>query len=259
MGRKLGSRNKPKDGAAPTPETAEASGPGPGHNSEAGGELSPEARRKLLIQGIADIAELQEQIGPINSKIRNVRKELKALGFETREVNYALTLRKNDVQDEVEEFRKQQAIAKLVGHPVGTQFEMFGDGVDRTPAEDRADEEGLVAGMEGKPCHPPYDQSTKQGQRWMAAWHKGQEIKVRRGIKPLEAISAAAPASPSESFDDEIEKAPPLQGAAAFRENVAAGDQHIKDTASAMAAETAPGADDGGIPDQFRRAAETAH
>lgn len=234
MARTKGSKNKPKNGTAPQQQSVAQQPPSAGHNSE----LSPEARRKLYLQGLGRIEGLQEEMGTINSQIRNERKELKAIGFETAEVNFGLKLRKNKPEDEVDVWRKLQFVAEMLNHQIWTQPDML-DGVDRTPAVDKAAEDGLMAGMEGQQCKPPYAPGSEQEQKWVAQWHRGQEIKIEKGIKPLE-----QPAPASQSFDNDIlnegagaGEEPPRQGAAAFRENVAAGDQHIKDTAAALAKE----------------------
>jgi hypothetical protein len=62
-------------------------------------------------------------------------------------------------------------IARWAGLPVGTQLQMF----DIMP-DDKAHEEGKVAGMAGETCQPPVHWPASAHQRWIEGWHKGQAV-----------------------------------------------------------------------------------
>jgi len=42
------------------------------------------------------------------------------------------------------------------------------------PLDDRAYEEGIAAGLQGKDPTAPYDAASSPGQRWLQGWHEGQ-------------------------------------------------------------------------------------
>jgi ribosome modulation factor len=80
-------------------------------------------------------------------------------------------------------------VARWIGHPMGKnldQFDLFAQ-PDRTPAVDRAHDQGKQAAMEGKRASPPYDPSVPQHQEWLKGFHSVQDARVRDGIKPVEA------------------------------------------------------------------------
>lgn len=71
--------------------------------------------------------------------------------------------------------RAQAKAARWNGLPVGTQVELALGEPDRTPAVDRAREEGKMASMTSKPRKPPYDPSTPQYTAWLEGYAEHQE------------------------------------------------------------------------------------
>lgn len=166
MSKKPTSTKKTK---APKPDRAV----GVGHN-----QLTDDQRAALLLQACAKVEAQQAKAAEITANIRNIRKTAKADGISPAELNYALHLRKVDPDEASALFRQQMQIAKWLNHPIGKQAELFD--ADRTPIEDRAFEEGKVAGLEGLNAKPPYD--AVAGQKWMEGWHAGQSV-LLGGIK----------------------------------------------------------------------------
>lgn len=74
-------------------------------------------------------------------------------------------------------------VADMTGHPMGRQLDLFTQ-PDRTPAADRAYDEGKQASMENKPRKPPYDTSVPQYQRWLEGYQDHQSA-LSKGFKPL--------------------------------------------------------------------------
>lgn len=189
-------RGKRRDAVTPPPQQPKGEEPKPeaeaaaeatpkaGHNSTPMAVLTDDERRAILLNGVKKIEEFQEEMKSWNGKLRAERKRLKAHDFEKHEVDWALKLRSAEDDEVVEERRRQDQIARWLGHPVGSQLEMF-DGVDRTPLVDRASTEGLNSGMAGDRCSPPYDMGTEAGQTWIAQWHVGQGI-LMSAFKKLE-------------------------------------------------------------------------
>lgn len=89
-------------------------------------------------------------------------------------------------------------LARWSGLPVGTQVNMFD-----APVDDRAAEEGKVAGMAGLPCEPPRHFPPSAHQRWISSWHEGQAVLASAFAKKRE---------PAESTTTENEPAPPPSG-----------------------------------------------
>jgi hypothetical protein len=75
-------------------------------------------------------------------------------------------------------------VARWIGHPMGAQLDLFGQ-PDRTPATDKAYDEGKQAFMEDKRATPPYAPGVPQYTQWLAGWHAAQDARVRGGLKPL--------------------------------------------------------------------------
>lgn len=211
MPRTKGSKNKPKpdDGseqaAAPKPTKTAPAAPIVGHNAGLGG-LTDDQQRGLFLNGVAAITALLAQSATINSEIRRKRKEMKADGFEQAQINYAIWLRKVPENVPVRKRIDEVKIAKWLAHPVGHQAELFGDGVDRTPAIDRAFEEGKTAGLAGANKTPPYAESTPQGQKWLHGWDEGQAVN-HIGFRTLQTAQEEQPPDTMENALDDANEA----------------------------------------------------
>jgi ribosome modulation factor len=187
MGRPKGSKNKAKDGETPAV----------GHNTA---ELSETEKQALLVRGIADLETMIEEKNEIVAEIRTQRKRLISYGFEAFEIDYALKLRKDTDDEAIARRRREEVIARFLNHPIGTQPELPLDGIDRTPAVDKALIDGKIAGAEGKTAHSPFSPGTEQDQSWMKGWHEAQ-ASLASGFQKLEA------AEPAPAHDEELEAA----------------------------------------------------
>lgn len=186
----------PKKGAKPSPETA------PLTNDT----LTDDQKRGLYLNGLQKLERLKSAAADIAGKIKQVRKEMKADGYDRVEVDYGLWLRREDTDDEAvaEQRAARERVAKWLARPEGFQGGLFdgpGDGVDRTPAVERAYEAGKTAGLDGKTASPPHDASTPQGQAWLRGHADGQAV-LTSGFKPL-------PANGEKGFKDDAEAANP--------------------------------------------------
>jgi hypothetical protein len=84
----------------------------------------------------------------------------------------------------MERIRAQAKAARWSGLAIGTQIELQLSEPDRTPAVDRARDEGIKASMGQKPCKPPYSPDTEQYRMWMEGFHEHQATlagKIGRG------------------------------------------------------------------------------
>lgn len=185
--------------------------PGIGHNSD----LSPDQRQALFIHHLTKIEELKAEVASAAGTLRSAYKTAKADGILKKEIDFAIRLRTADEDEILEERRREQQLAQWINHPLGTQADLFGhgDGVDRTPAVDKAAEAGKLAGMEGKRCEPPHHYQTEQAQAWIESWHIGQAALIRDTIKegPLDGgliqrsfDDALADAEPNDDFESPV-------------------------------------------------------
>ena len=148
-------------------------------------ELSDEQRRYLFVQQLEKLEELIAVQRAALADVRNQRKLMKTDGFSPVRVNYALELRSKAPDEMLERERERLQTAAWLVHDVGYQANLFDDYQDRTPAVERAYDEGKIAAYESKPCRPPYDASTEQGQRWING-HRDAQANIASGFKQLE-------------------------------------------------------------------------
>ena len=188
-------KSAPKKAAKPN-KAPPARGSVPGDNLI--GALTDDQRRGLFLNGIGKLERLQEAAASAAAAARKQRQVLKSEGFEKGDVDFALWTRKADENDVRKLLGTQARVLRYLAHPVATQASLF-DETDRTPAVDRAYEEGKSAGIEGKRLEPPHDASTPQGQKWIAGWHDGQAV-LASGFKPVEPKGMpSAPVEPETS------------------------------------------------------------
>jgi hypothetical protein len=117
----------------------------------------------------------------------DVKAALKADGYKVIQMQVADDLSgspKQEAKVQVAVHDRLQ-VARWVGHPMGKQLDLFAQ-PDRTPAVDRAYDEGKQAFMEDKRATPPYAPGTPQYTRWLLGYHDAQDARVRGGLKPLE-------------------------------------------------------------------------
>lgn len=219
--------------------------PAAGHNSgdatlEA---LTDEQQRALFIKYVVDIerlngavADVQEELKEAKKAVKDCIKIAKEYGFDKEDIEFALRLRKNPDNDELERRRREARVAAWINHPIGTQSDLFE--VDRTPDVDKSYAAGKMAGLEGKTCAPPHAAGTEQEQSWIRGWHDGQSENILKGIRKLDSTPVEDAASGG-AFEDALPDAdsPP-----------------VADDASA---EPSDGSDPGEIPGFLRRSNET--
>jgi ribosome modulation factor len=175
MARPKGSKNKAKtapegEGAPPPPSN------GVGHNANGG--LSDEQRQALFFQHKKSYESGLATKKKADADFKNVCKRAKSeLGkHAVDEIKLAIGLEEDDGDTALQaRIERELRVARYMGSSVGTQFEMFGDGVDRQPAVDRARDEGKRAGMQGQSKKAPYDHTLPQHDAWCEGWDTGQK------------------------------------------------------------------------------------
>ncbi len=139
-----------------------------GHNQTDTKEAFAEQR---FLNAVRQIKDFKSEIGEAMGEINEVYKSLKPLGFTKGDVKWAFELEEKDAGDVIATMQRRLRIARMLGHGVARQFEMFDE--DRTPLEDRAYEEGLAAGKMRKDANNPYGMDSPAGQRWQTGMNDG--------------------------------------------------------------------------------------
>lgn len=199
----MAGRGRPKGSkknAAPNPDAI------PGHN-KGPAELTPEQRRALMFMAKRDLKAADEAVRiatnarklvmkRIKSEVDGGVKKVRRMIFAETPAGEAAIRADMEMDREVFEWN---------GIAVGEQVDMFP--VDRRPAEDKAYEEGKIAGLEGKDCKPPYDASVPQFNGWQDGWADGQAVNrsLLAGMrKPDENVEDEMPGDePPDAEDDE--------------------------------------------------------
>lgn len=143
-----------------------------GHNTQTEREMWEEQQ---FLNGIRQIKELVSDMAGTKGEIGGIYKRLADAGeFTKADVKWAFELQEKDASEVLSMMERRLRIAKMLGHTIGRQFDMFDK--DRTPAEDVAYEQGLAAGKLRKVNANPYDPASPQGQRWQAGFNDGTEF-----------------------------------------------------------------------------------
>lgn len=123
-----------------------------------------------------------------DADLRNVAKKAKAdLGeHAVHQIKTAIELESDDGSETIKaRMERELQVARWLGLPIGAQGSLFEE--DRRPAEEKAEQEGFVAGAGGEWMKVPerYGASSPAGQAWIRGWHRGQDsifnISEKRG------------------------------------------------------------------------------
>ena len=152
----------------------------------AGSNSTDPEKRALFIADKEKYAKAWERQKKATADVRNIAKTIKADGFTLRQIKLAIQL---ETPEGEAEFRSLVAndllAAQYAGAQIGSQLQLFLEDVDRTPAADRAYEEGQRCSIENRAAIPPYDPSTEQYTKFMSGFHDHQSKIAGKGIKPL--------------------------------------------------------------------------
>lgn len=145
------------------------------HNSKQPKRTADEIRR-LFITHRTSWNEVQAKLKVVEKLVSDVKSALKSDGYTVKQMQIAdqLATVKGDAKVQAE-VKDRLQVAQWMGHPMGAQLDMFSQ-PDRTPAVDRAFEDGKTAGMEGRVRRPPHSPETPQHESWMNGYYQGQEI-----------------------------------------------------------------------------------
>jgi len=159
-------RTKKAEQEEQVPETTAPTG----HNS--GGELTPAESRALHYHHFRLIEDQKAIVKAAQDALKKLRKTAKADGLVMADLDYMARCAALEDPDIVpSELKRRAEIASWFALPVNFQPDMF---TDRMPLDERAYEEGIAAGLQGKDPNAPYDAPSSAGQKWLQGWHEGQ-------------------------------------------------------------------------------------
>lgn len=142
---------------------------GAGHNMDL---ERAQFEEQTFLNAVRHIKEIKSNIASEMGDAKDVYDRIKkAGGFTKSDVKWALELEEKDAADVIATMQRRLRIAKMMGHGVARQIEMFEE--DRTPIEDRAYEEGLAAGKMRKAATNPYGMDSAAGQNWQRGMNDG--------------------------------------------------------------------------------------
>lgn len=148
-------------------------------------ELDQE-EKALFLQHLPIIKRLRGLLNTANSNLRLAYKKAKAEAAFTKadfDTAIAVETAENEARERAK-IARQLKIAKIMGSSLGAQLDMFLE-PDRTPAADRAFEEGESDAMQNIPARPKYDPSTEQYRQYLSGFHSVSEKLVKGGIGQL--------------------------------------------------------------------------
>lgn len=156
-------------------------------STSAGSNTMDPEQRALFLVDKEKYAKAVEKQKKATADVRNAAKTIKADGFTLRQVKLAIQLETPEGEAEFRSLIANDLLAaQYAGAKIGSQLQLFLDDKDRTPAVDRAYDEGVKDSAEGKTAKPSYDPATPQAQRYLAGFHDETARRVKNGItKPV--------------------------------------------------------------------------
>lgn len=172
-------RQRTKAGVPGTPGAKPSNGSKPGDNAA---KMTLAEEREVFGSIRSHWIVAQSKMKIAKRAIDDVVAEAHASGFTKKALEIAddLATMKGEakVKDAVE---LRLRIARLIGHPMGAQFDLFADAKPQ-PSVDRAFDEGQMASVENRPAKPDYSPETPEYDAYMRGFHEHQGT-LAGGIK----------------------------------------------------------------------------
>lgn len=142
--------------------------PAAGHNVQTEREQFEE---QTFLNGYRQIKDIKSEIAASMGDAKDIYARLKNIGFTKADVKWAMELEEKDAGDVIATMQRRIRIAKMFGHGLARQIELFD--TDRAPVEERAYEDGLAAGKLRKDNANPYGADSAAGQAWQRGFNDG--------------------------------------------------------------------------------------
>lgn len=193
-GRPKGTKNKPKE--------AKPSGSPNGHNANGG--ITDEQREALAHQHKAAYQRALSAKKDADADFKNACKRIKAeLGDHgVHEIKTMIELDTPEGETRIRaRLEAELRAAAYMQSPLGTQFTLDVNAVDRTPAVDRAYAEGRRDALASKVAQTDYDPNVEQYRAYHDG-HKAGLAEILQGIKQKPPPAAAAEVNGKEPFQE---------------------------------------------------------
>lgn len=155
-------------------------------------EIDLEEKALFLNHHLPAVRRLRALLNTANSNLRTAYKKAKAeAGFTKADFDtaFAVETAENEARERGK-IARQLKIAKIMGSSLGAQLDMFLE-PDRTPAVDRAWEEGQSDAMKNIAARPKYDPSTAQHASYLEGFHSVSADLIKKGIGKLDPEASA--------------------------------------------------------------------
>jgi ribosomal protein L17 len=168
---------KPRAGSGGNPRAK------PGTNLK---DLSEDEVRHLFLKNRTEYVSAKAKEAAAKKVVDDIVTQAKSDGFTKKELDLSIDLA--DLKKEkkvIADVETRLRVARWIGHKMGAQMDLFAE-PDRTPAVDRAFEEGKTAGLGASPRKSPYAQGLPQNEKWFEGFDAGQAVNashVGRGPK----------------------------------------------------------------------------
>jgi hypothetical protein len=137
-------------------------------------ELTADERRALHFRHCAEYERALQVKKLADAGLKNVGKRIKAESDSVAKCKQTIQARTPQGEAELRaEIEQTLEVLRWSGVAVGETAEMF---ADRRPADEKAYEEGKMAGLRGETCKPPHDPATPAAQEWIRGHGAGQSI-----------------------------------------------------------------------------------
>lgn len=190
-GRPKGSKNRPKTELTVVSNEG-VSSPGNGHNSD----LTDDEAATLHFHHVGEYEKALAAKKSADADLRNVAKRIKAEGGSVTAVKSSILLKTPEGEEKFKaEYEQMQLVARWNNLPIGTQGDIFD--VDRRPLEERAYNDGKIAGGEGKTLSIPAQYAgVAEAANAYVEGHKASQAILANKIKPTATVLRDASAPP---------------------------------------------------------------
>ena len=176
MGRPKGSKNKSKGNGA---DSGALGVTVIEHGDNKKPALTDEQTHRLVHEWADEYAKVLKAKKAADSDLKDVGKKIKADGLKLQDIKDYLDAETSEGQEKLR--GRLEAIARIArwrAFPIGTQAELFPEGL--TPSMSFT--QGKEAGLSGLPATAPDHANHDE---WIKGWHVGQESLAADGIKQL--------------------------------------------------------------------------
>ena len=166
-----------------------------------------------VVVAAARIRAANDSLAVAKAEVKAEIKRAEGYGLNAAALKEAMDIRKSSTRDAtIAHWRKTLEYLFCWGDGVTKdQLDLFTTIDERLPLDDKAFQDGLIAGMEGfSTSQNPHDLGSPAGQQWMSGWHNGLEQRdLIMALKPkAELIKGAPEDDGEEAFPDAaVEKA----------------------------------------------------